>query len=76
MKWLVSYLKRGHEVTMIFGSYGAGETVLDQPFINGVRKGRVDGIEVIEFELPYSNVDRFRKRTLTFLKFALRRNCS
>jgi hypothetical protein len=45
---------------MIFGSHGVGETELDQPFINGVWKGRVDGIEVNEFELPYSNVDRFR----------------
>jgi len=63
---------RGHEVTMVCGSYDAGETGLDKPFINGVRKGRVDDINVIEFELPYSNVDRFWKRTITFLKFAVR----
>ena len=55
---------------MVCGSYGAGETGLDKPFINGVRKGRVDGIEVIELELPYSNADGFWKRVLTFTKFA------
>jgi len=57
---------------MVCGSYGAGETGLDKPFINGVRKGRVDGIEVIELELPYSNLDGFWKRTLTFMKFAFK----
>jgi len=55
---------------MVCGSYAAGETGLDKPFINGVRKGRVDGIEVIELELPYSNADGFWKRVLTFTKFA------
>ena len=57
---------------MVCGSYGAGETGLDKPFINGVRKGRVDGIEVIELEIPYSNADGFCKRTLTFMKFAFK----
>ena len=65
-------LKRGHQVTMVCGSYVGGETGLDKPFINGVRKGEVDDIEVIEFELPYSNVDSFWKRTLTFIKFAFK----
>jgi glycosyltransferase involved in cell wall biosynthesis len=65
-------LDRGHEVIMVCGSYNAGETGLDKPFLNGVRKGRVDGIEVVEFELPYSNVDRFWKRTLTFIKFSFK----
>jgi len=32
----------------------------------------VDGIQVIELELPYSNRDGFLRRTLTFLKFAWR----
>ncbi len=65
-------LERGHEVTMVCGSYGAGKSGLDKPFIRGVRKGQVDGIEVVELELPYSNNDGFGKRALTFLKFAFK----
>lgn len=65
-------LARGHQVTMVCGSSGVGKTGLDVPFKNGVRRGFVDGIEVIEFDLPYSNSDGFIKRGFTFLKFAFR----
>jgi glycosyltransferase involved in cell wall biosynthesis len=37
-----------------------------------MRRGVVDGIEVVEFCLPYSNRDGFLKRTWTFLRFSLR----
>lgn len=63
---------RGHVVTMVCGSYGPGKTGLDGEFRQGVRRGTVDGIEVVEFELRYSNRDNFVKRALTFLKFAWR----
>ena len=65
-------IARGHDVTMVCGSYGAGRTGLDGPYVNGVRQGDVDGIHVVEFELPYSNKDGFAKRIGTFLKFAVR----
>ncbi len=65
-------LARGHQVTMVCGSYRGGVTGLDGPFVNGCRRGSVDGIEVIEFDLAYSNSDGFLKRTLTFVRFALR----
>ncbi len=61
----------GHEVVMVCGSYWAGQTGLTGPFQNGVRRGNVEGIEVIELELNYSNTDSFLKRTLTFLRFSL-----
>lgn len=66
-------IDRGHSVTMVCGSYqlansglvsGAGE--------NGVKRGGVDGIDVIEYQLPYSNRDSFLKRTSTFLKYSLK----
>lgn len=63
---------RGHQVTMVCGSYGGGETGLTQPFIKGRRHGTVDGIDIIEFDLAYSNSDGFVKRAMTFVKFALR----
>jgi glycosyltransferase involved in cell wall biosynthesis len=65
-------LARGHEVTMVCGSYGAGQTGLTQAFVGGRRRGVVDGIDIIEFDLAYANSDGFIKRTGTFLSFALR----
>jgi len=65
-------LTRGHTVTMVCGSYGGGETGLTQPFVGGRRRGTVDGIDIIEFDLAYANTDGFAKRAMTFLKFALR----
>ncbi|MDT3671423.1 MAG: glycosyltransferase family 4 protein [Aromatoleum sp.] len=63
---------RGHQVTMVCGSYSGGETGLSTAFAHGRRRGVVDDIEIIEFDLAYSNGDGFVKRALTFLKFALR----
>jgi glycosyltransferase involved in cell wall biosynthesis len=65
-------VSRGHHVTMVCGSYSAGKTGLTQPFRNGCRRGVVDGIEVIEYDLAYSNRDGFVKRSATFLRYALR----
>ncbi len=65
-------LARGHEVTIVCGSYEGGVTGLSNPFVKGARRGVVDGISVIEFELSYSNTDGFLRRTNTFLKFAAR----
>lgn len=65
-------IARGHKVTMVCGNYGGGETGIEQPFIKGKRRGRVDGIDIIEFDLAYSNSDGFLKRALTFAKFAFR----
>jgi glycosyltransferase involved in cell wall biosynthesis len=65
-------LARGHQVTIVCGSYGGGETGLIQPFTSGRRRGFVDGIDIIEFDLAYSNADGLVKRGLTFVKFALR----
>lgn len=63
---------RGHRVVVICGAEVRGNTGLNEPFVNGVRRGVVDGIEVIEFDLSYSNNDGFLKRSLTFLRYAWR----
>lgn len=67
-----SLIRNGHQVTMVCGSFGAGQTGLTQPFNKGVRRGMVDGIDIIEFELPYSNALSFLKRILIFLSFAFK----
>lgn len=63
---------RGHTVTMVCGSYQGAHTGLTGDYIEGKRRGQVDGIDVVEFELPYSNQDGFLTRAGTFLKFAWR----
>ena len=63
-------IRRGHSVTMICGSNWVAKTGLVEPFINGSRMGNVEGINVIEFDLNYSNSDGFLKRSYTFLRYA------
>lgn len=65
-------IERGHSVTIVCGSYRGGETGLQGGFVAGKRRGVVDGIDVIEFDLAYANADGFLRRSMTFLSFALR----
>lgn len=65
-------LASGHDVTVVCGSYGGGETGVAGPFESGRRRGWVDGIDVIELDLAYSNSDSLTKRTMAFLRFAVR----
>ena len=57
---------------MVCGSYGSGKTGLSGPFTGGCRRGQTDGIDIVEFDLAYSNTDGFTKRTMIFLSFAMR----
>jgi glycosyltransferase involved in cell wall biosynthesis len=65
-------IKRGHTVLMLCGCYQGAVSGLTVPFKLGIRRGMVDNIEVLEFELPYSNSDSFLKRTFLFVLFALK----
>src|SRR5690625_174799 len=65
-------VEEGHHVTIVCGSPATGNTGLSGPFRRGMRTGIVDSIEVIEFDLRYSNTDGFVKRAITFLRFAFR----
>lgn len=67
-----SLLKNGHKVTMVCGSFSNGQTGLTTPFLEGTRRGKVDGIDIIEFQLPYSNNLSFSQRIILFLNFALK----
>jgi glycosyltransferase involved in cell wall biosynthesis len=64
-------IAQGHQVTMVCGSYVGGKTGLEIPFRRGRRQGAVDGIEVIEFDLSYSNAQGFLRRSWIFARFAL-----
>ena len=65
-------VERGHSVTMVCGSFAGNHTGLKGAFKNGQRRGIVDGIHVIEFDLVYSNSDSFVSRIWTFFKYVLR----
>ncbi|MDV3458442.1 glycosyltransferase family 4 protein [Sphingomonas sp. HF-S4] len=65
-------VERGHAVTMLCGRGVEGQSGLTGSFQRGIRRGSVDGIDVIEVDLTYSNKDGFLKRTGTFLSFMLR----
>jgi lipopolysaccharide/colanic/teichoic acid biosynthesis glycosyltransferase len=65
-------LQSGHQVTMVCGSAALSKSGLSGPFLRGRRSGSVDGISVIELELPYSNHESFPRRSWTFLQFAFR----
>ncbi len=62
----------GHQVTMVCGSYSGGDTGLDTLFKKGVRRGNVDGIDIVEFNLGYSNIDSFIRRSMIFVSFVLK----
>lgn len=63
---------RGHSVLVVCGREARADTGLTGPFVGGRRRGTVDGIEVLEFDLALSNADGFVKRTVAFLRFAVR----
>lgn len=64
-------IRAGHSVTMVCGRYAQGKTGLSAPFEKGRRRGVIDGIDVIEFDLDYGNHMGFVKRLGVFLKFAV-----
>lgn len=63
-------IDRGHSVRMVCAQYATTNTGLTGPYKSGKREGIVDGINVVELELPCSNRDGLVKRSLTFAKFA------
>jgi glycosyltransferase involved in cell wall biosynthesis len=64
-------IRTGHSVTMVCGSYAQGKTGLTAPFDKDRRRGIVDGIDVVEFNLDYGNHMGFAQRVGVFAKFAL-----
>ncbi len=64
-------VKSGHEVKVVCLNDKRSNTGLKSSFKNGFRKGKVEGIEVIEINLSYSNKLNLYQRSIAFLKFSL-----
>lgn len=58
----------GHKVTLVCGE--TAKLNLPSTDIKGVYRGDIDGIDVIQINIPYSNNDGIAKRALIFVKFA------
>src|SRR5690554_6231728 len=59
----------GHEVTVVTG--GGAQLNLPETSKKNIRRGLVDGIDVIQIDLPYSNYDSLAKRAMSFVKFGI-----
>lgn len=59
----------GHQVTMVCGG---AQSWLKLPASNkkNIYRGVIDGLDVIQISIPYSNNDSIAKRAIIFLKFA------
>ena len=59
----------GHQVTMVCGG---AQSWLKLPASKkkNIFRGKIDGIDVIQISIPYSNNDSISKRAVIFLKFA------
>lgn len=64
-------ISRGHQVIMVTGG-DAKMFNLPETSQKNIYRGDIDGIDVIQISLPYSNSDGLLKRTKTFLKFAFK----
>ncbi len=65
-------IDRGHEVTVVCGEYEGGKAGISGEWKRNIRRGQVDGINIIQIHLPYSNSFRLRERSIIFLRYALR----
>lgn len=63
---------RGHRVTMVCGRSDRSALAVPWDARAGWYRGTIDGIDVIALPLDYSNRDGLLRRSLVFLRFALR----
>lgn len=70
-KFAQRLIERGHQVIMVTGGK---KEIYNLPATDkkDVYRGNIDGIDVIQIALPYSNSDGLVKRAITFIKYALK----
>lgn len=61
---------RGHGVTIACSSWSQSDTGLKGEVVDGMRRGKVEDFEVIEFVIPYDQSFGPMKRLQAWLKFA------
>lgn len=61
-------IERGHQVTIVTGEFAKLNLPLTS--VEDVYRGDIDGIDVIQIKIPYSNSDGIAKRSWIFIKFA------
>jgi glycosyltransferase involved in cell wall biosynthesis len=61
-------IQKGHQVTMVCG--GDHKRLGLSATSKNIYRGDIDGIDVVQISLPYSNKDSVGKRAVIFLKFA------
>jgi len=66
------FVENGHQVTMVYVDTEEKKSVLSIPFVNGLRRGKYEGIDLIEFDLSYSNKLNFFQRTKIFIDYSFR----
>jgi glycosyltransferase involved in cell wall biosynthesis len=66
------FISQGHQVTMVYIVTEEKHSTLSNPYHNGVRRGSFDGIDLIEFDLNYSNKLNLFQRAKVFLAYSYR----
>jgi len=62
-------IDRGHAVSVVCGEYA--HLNLPGTEVKGINRGEIDGIDVIQIVLPYSNSDSIATRAWIFIKFGV-----
>ncbi len=62
--------RRGHEVTIACASWNQSDTGLSGDVVDGMRRGKVEDFDVIEFVIPYDQSFGPKKRLQSWLMFA------
>ncbi len=65
-------IRAGHSVTMVCGASELREQLELPEWKHGIRRGVIDGIDVIQFKINISNYFSLPRRAWTFLRFALK----
>ncbi len=63
-------IDHGHQVTMLCATTDTGDTRIEKKEKKTVYREKVDGIDIVEIDLAYSNSDGFYKRVYKFIKFS------
>lgn len=62
----------GHKVTMVYALNDLAKSSIDKGYSKGLRRGNYKGIDLVEFDLDYSNRMGFVKRSWVFITYSLR----